>query len=56
VVGFDHDTRESLLLIRDFVIENNIRAQFLFLTPFPGTRIRDDLINQGRLSPSDLAF
>jgi radical SAM superfamily enzyme YgiQ (UPF0313 family) len=53
VVGFDHDTRDGLYLLRDFVLENHIWAQFLFLTPFPGTRIRDSLINQGRLSPSN---
>jgi len=53
VVGLDHDTKDSLFLMRDFVLANNIWAQFLFLTPFPGTRLRDDLINEGRLSPSD---
>lgn len=53
VVGFDHDTRDSLLRLRDFVLENHIWAQFLFLTPFPGTRIRDELIKQGRLLPSN---
>lgn len=53
VVGFDYDTRDNLLLIRDFVLENHIWAQFLFATPFPGTRLRNELIEQGRLAPSD---
>jgi radical SAM superfamily enzyme YgiQ (UPF0313 family) len=53
VVGFDHDTRDSLLHMRDFVLENHIWAQFLFLTPFPGTRIRNELTRGGRLHPSD---
>jgi radical SAM superfamily enzyme YgiQ (UPF0313 family) len=53
MVGFDHDTRDSLLKLRDFVLQNHILAQFLFLTPFPGTRVREELINQGRLSPSN---
>ncbi len=53
LVGLDHDTRNNLLMIRDFVLENRIWAQFLYLTPFPGTRVRNDLIKQGRLSPSD---
>lgn len=53
VVGLDHDTRDNLLRLRDFVLENRIWAQFLFLTPFPGTRARDELIEQGRLSTSD---
>lgn len=50
VVGLDHDTRDSLLRLRDFILENRIWAQFLFLTPFPGTRSRAELIEQGRLS------
>jgi radical SAM superfamily enzyme YgiQ (UPF0313 family) len=56
VVGLDYDTRDSLLRLRDFVLENRIWAQFLFLTPFPGTRARDELIEQGRLSPSDTSW
>ena len=54
VVGFDHDTRDNLLGLRDFVLENHIWAQFLYLTPFPGTRVRQELMEQGRLSPSDM--
>jgi radical SAM superfamily enzyme YgiQ (UPF0313 family) len=53
VVGLDHDTRDNLLELRDFVLENHIWAQFLCLTPFPGTRVRDELIEQRRLSPTD---
>jgi len=53
VVGLDYDTRDSLLRLRDFVLENHIWAQFLFMTPFPGTRIREELIGQGRLSSFD---
>jgi len=53
VVGFDHDTRKNLLELRDFVLENHIWAQFLYLTPFPGTRVRQELIKQGRLTSSD---
>jgi len=50
MVGLDYDTRESLLKLKDFVLENNIWAQFLFVTPFPGTRTRNEFICQGRLS------
>lgn len=53
MVGLDYDTRDNLLELRDFVLENNIWAQFLFITPFPGTRIRDELIAQGRLAQDD---
>lgn len=53
VVGLDHDTRDSLLKLKDFVLENHIWAQFLIIAPFPGTGIRTELIKQGRLSPAD---
>ena len=49
-MGFDHDTEENLSFLRDFVLDNNIWAQFLFLTPFPGTRVREELIRSGRIS------
>jgi len=52
VVGFDHDRRDGLLQLRDFVIENNIWAQIHLLTPFPATRSREKLIAAGRLAPS----
>jgi len=50
IVGFDYDTKDNLLWMKDFVLENHIWAQFLFLTPFPGTRIREELIQQNRLT------
>ena len=53
LVGLDYDTRESLLRLRDFILKNHIWAQLLFITPFPGTRIREELIKQGRLSAFD---
>ena len=53
VVGLDYDTRDSLLRLKDFVLDNRIWAQFLFITPFLGTKVRDELIKQGRLLPSD---
>ncbi len=53
LVGLDYDSRKSLLELADFVLENRIWAQFLFPTPFPGTRMREELIAQGRLPPDD---
>jgi radical SAM superfamily enzyme YgiQ (UPF0313 family) len=53
LVGLDYDTRESLFELADFVIENHMWAQFLFPTPFPGTKMREDLIAQGRLNSDD---
>lgn len=53
MVGLDHDTRDSLLRTRDFVLDNDIWAQYLFYTPFPGTRLREELIADGRLTATD---
>jgi radical SAM superfamily enzyme YgiQ (UPF0313 family) len=50
MVGLDYDTRDNLLKLMEFVLESNIWAQFLFVTPFPGTRIRDEFMAQGRLA------
>jgi radical SAM superfamily enzyme YgiQ (UPF0313 family) len=53
VVGFDHDTRDSLMVLRDFILENHIWAQIHILTPFPATGVRRRLIEEGRLPASD---
>ena len=53
MVGLDHDTRDSLLRTRDFVLDNDIWAQYLFYTPFPGTRLREELIDEGRLAAAE---
>ena len=53
IVGFDHDNKDVFQKLIDFTIENNITGQYHFLTPFPGTRIRDDLIRESRLPAND---
>lgn len=53
MVGLDYDTRDSLLRTRDFVLDNKIWAQYLFYTPFPGTRIREEFIADGRIAATD---
>ena len=53
IVGFDHDNKDVFQKLIDFTIENNITGQYHFLTPFPGTRIRDDLIRERRLPAND---
>lgn len=53
IVGFDFDDSGIFQRLIDFTLENKILGQFHFLTPFPGTRVRDDLIKEGRLSEND---
>jgi radical SAM superfamily enzyme YgiQ (UPF0313 family) len=53
MIGLDYDSPQSLMRLKEFVLENNIWAQFLYVTPFPGTRMRAELIRQGRLAASD---
>jgi radical SAM superfamily enzyme YgiQ (UPF0313 family) len=52
ILGFDLDGPDVFERTADFVLKNHIFGQFHILTPFPGTRIRDELIAQGRL-PND---
>ncbi len=53
IVGFDHDDISVFQRLIDFTLQNNILGQYHFLTPFPGTRIRKDLIEEGRLPEGD---
>ena len=53
IVGFDHDQRDVFQKLIEFTLKNNIQGQFHFLTPFPGTRIRNDLIKERRLPKDD---
>jgi radical SAM superfamily enzyme YgiQ (UPF0313 family) len=53
IVGFDHDQRDVFQRLIEFTLKNNIQGQFHFLTPFPGTRIRNDLIREMRLPKND---
>lgn len=47
--GFDHDTKDSFERVRDFVLENRVMSKYSIVTPFPGTRLYDDLKKEGRL-------
>jgi len=49
ILGFDHDDPGVFRRAADFVLENNILGQFQILTPFPGTRLREELFAEGRL-------
>ncbi len=50
VFGADGDTVESIRATADFVIQHNISsAQFMILTPLPGTRYFEQLHEEGRI-------
>jgi anaerobic magnesium-protoporphyrin IX monomethyl ester cyclase len=50
VCGADSDTRESLSMTADFAVEHGLNsAQFLALTPLPGTRQTAQLETEGRI-------
>lgn len=54
VFGADGDTVESLRATADFVIKHNVStAQFLILTPLPGTRFFHQLQSEGRIFDTD---
>jgi len=53
IFGFDHDTRDVFRNTIKFVLDNNILGQFHLMTPFPGTRTRDILIQEKRLPEND---
>jgi radical SAM superfamily enzyme YgiQ (UPF0313 family) len=57
VFGFDGDTPEMMEATLDFAIDSGIwSAQFLILTPFPGTPLHDGLIAEGRIHMKDYSF
>jgi radical SAM superfamily enzyme YgiQ (UPF0313 family) len=53
ILGFDHDDSAVFERTAEFVLKNHIFGQFHILTPFPGTRTRDELVAQGRLPNDD---
>lgn len=54
ITGLDTDTKRSFNKISNFIIKNHIYvSQISILTPFPGTRIRERFMNEGRILTSD---
>ena len=53
ILGFDYDDADVFQNIIEFILDNQILGQFHLLTPFPGTRIRNSLINEKRLPDND---
>lgn len=57
VFGFDGDTPEMMQATVDFAISSGIwSAQFLILTPFPGTPLYDGWVREGRIHLTDYSF
>ena len=54
LLGLDEHTEDGIKRLVDFLLEVKLDlAEFTILTPFPHTRSRDDLANDGRILTSD---
>ncbi|KHE91224.1 MAG: hypothetical protein SCABRO_03075 [Candidatus Scalindua brodae] len=54
IFGLDGDGPDVFERTFNFIMENKIdAAQFHILTPFPGTKLYDDMVKDGRISDSD---
>jgi radical SAM superfamily enzyme YgiQ (UPF0313 family) len=50
MIGFDNDDNSTFDRITEFIIDNHlVGAQIAALTPFPKTRLREDLLKVGRV-------
>lgn len=50
IIGFDHDDNSTFDRTANFIIDNHLAgAQIAALTPFPKTRLREDLLKEGRV-------
>lgn len=57
IIGFDHETPESIRRMVKFLYRNRVSTvSFCMLTPFPGTRIYEQMKNEGRLITDDWKF
>jgi radical SAM superfamily enzyme YgiQ (UPF0313 family) len=54
IVGFDHDTRESMHSLLEFCRSSHITLpSFSILTPYPGTEVFEEFARDGRLRHYD---
>jgi radical SAM superfamily enzyme YgiQ (UPF0313 family) len=57
VFGFDNDTKEIFNDTVNFLIKNKVSTvSFNILTPYPGTKIYNELKQQGRLTSTDWRY
>jgi len=53
VFGFDSDDKSVFENTAEFVLRHKMRAYFTILTPYPKTRLRERLLQEGRVLHSD---
>jgi radical SAM superfamily enzyme YgiQ (UPF0313 family) len=54
LLGLDNQTEDDIKRLIDFLLEIDLDlAEFTVLTPFPKTKVYDDLLRQGRIFDSD---
>jgi len=57
VFGFDNDTKETFRETVRFLIKNRVSTvSFNVLTPYPGTKVYEDLKNENRLTSTDWKY
>ena len=57
VFGFDNDTKEIFNETVRFLIRNRVSTvSFNILTPYPGTKVHEDLKNENRLTTTDWRY
>lgn len=50
MIGFDHDTKDTIHRMIDFIVDNNLFGSSIsILSPYPGSRIREQMLKQNRL-------
>ena len=54
IIGLDEDDSSVARVMSDFIIENHLyAAQIMILTPVPGTRLRERLLQENRVISND---
>jgi radical SAM superfamily enzyme YgiQ (UPF0313 family) len=54
LLGLDNQTEDDILRLVDFLLEINLDlAEFTVLTPFPHTKVYDDMVRQSRIIDKD---
>ena len=57
VFGFDNDSKETFIETARFLIKNKVSSvSFNILTPYPGTKIYNDLKKENRLTTTDWRY
>lgn len=49
IIGFENDTLATFDSVKNFILRNKITGQFTLLTPLPGSKIYEEMKQDGRL-------